>query len=526
MDKMEIHEELNRMLAVAFADARGRKHEYLTPEHILHASLFFAAGAGIMNRWGANVELIKRELETYLNEHVPKTSKADPVPSLGFQDLMERAVVHTLAAEKKFLEIGDLYASLLEEKESFGAYLLLREGISRFTLLRVISHADEPGPAPAEAAGGQKQQPSPGYNREFLQLYAHELTEKARDGEIDPLIGREEILERTIQVLCRRLKNNPIHVGEPGVGKTAITEGLAQLIARREGAEGAARTPDLRPGHGRPAGRHPVPRRLRGAAEAGHRRPSRSRSNAILFIDEIHTVVGAGAVSGGSMDAVEHPEAGARLGKGPLHRLDHLRGLPEVLRQGPRPLAAVPEDRGARADGRGDLPDPARAARPVRGATTGCATPTRRCGPPPSSRRKYINDRHLPDKAIDVIDEAGALGARVRRAQRGAAAMSPSRHRRRREGRRPDRPDARDERLLVGERERLRDLEAELKAQIFGQDQAVDTVVRPSASPGPASASRTSPWPRSCSSARPAWARPSSPASSPARSGCRSCAST
>jgi ATP-dependent Clp protease ATP-binding subunit ClpA len=115
MDKMEIQEELNRILALAFADARGRKHEYLTPEHILYASLFFAAGAGIMSRCGANVELMKKELETYLNEKVPKAAKAEPMPSLGFQDLMERAMVHTLAAEKKSLEIGDLYAALLEE---------------------------------------------------------------------------------------------------------------------------------------------------------------------------------------------------------------------------------------------------------------------------------------------------------------------------------------------------------------------------------------------------------------------------
>ena len=140
MDKMEIHEELNRIMAVAFADARSRKHEFLTPEHILYASLFFAAGAGIISRCGANVELMKKELETYLNEHVPKAVKTDPAPSLGFQDLMERAVVHTAAAEKKLLEISDLYAALLEEKESFSSYLLQREGVSRFNLLSVISH--------------------------------------------------------------------------------------------------------------------------------------------------------------------------------------------------------------------------------------------------------------------------------------------------------------------------------------------------------------------------------------------------
>ncbi len=240
MEKMEIQEELNRILAVAFADARSRKHEYLTPEHILYASLFFEAGAGIVNRCGANVELMKKELETYLNERVPKAPKNDPVPSLGFQDLMERAVVHTAAAEKKLLEIGDLYAALLEEKESFAAYLMQREGVSRFTLLNVISHGGDAAAAGTEVAAekarganGRKKESPAGKAGEFLKLYTCELTEKARAGGSEPLIGRDEILERTLQVLCRRLKNNPVHVGDPGVGKTAITEGLAQTIVVR-----------------------------------------------------------------------------------------------------------------------------------------------------------------------------------------------------------------------------------------------------------------------------------------------------
>ena len=194
---MEIDEELSRILAVAFADARSRKHEYLTPEHILYASLFFSAGAGIISRCGANIELMKKELETYLNEQVPKAAKTDPAPSLGFQDLMERAVVHTVAAEKKLLEIGDLYASLLEEKESFCSYLLQREGVSRFNLLSSISHDGtfEAGTASIPAAGPEadaekitsgrerKKQPAAGNSGEFLRLYTRELTDKARAGE-------------------------------------------------------------------------------------------------------------------------------------------------------------------------------------------------------------------------------------------------------------------------------------------------------------------------------------------------------
>jgi ATP-dependent Clp protease ATP-binding subunit ClpA len=328
MNKMAIHEELNRVLAVAFADARNRKHEYLTPEHVLYASLFFAVGAGIMARCGANVELMKKELETYLNERVPKAAKADPVSSLGFQDLMERAVVHSLAAEKKLLEIGDIYASLLEEKESFAAYLLLREGVSRFTLLNVISHgADSDGggnpdtgesfPAgdPAvEPGGNRKKQAGPGAPREFLSLYARELTDKARAGESEPLIGREDILERTLQVLCRRFKNNPVHVGDPGVGKTAITEGLAQLVVRGDVPPALK---DIRI-YALDLGSLLAGTRYRGDFEERLKKvlaALQDERNAVLFIDEIHAVIGAGAVSGGSRDAANIPKPVLAQGK-------------------------------------------------------------------------------------------------------------------------------------------------------------------------------------------------------------------
>ncbi|MBN2345650.1 MAG: AAA family ATPase, partial [Candidatus Aminicenantes bacterium] len=314
MDRMEIQEELNRILAVAFADARSRKHEYLTPEHILYASLFFAVGAGIINRCGANVELLKKELETYLNEQVPKAVRKDPVPSMGFQDLMERAVVHTVAAEKKILEIGDMYAALLEEKESFAAYLLQREGISRFTLLRVISHGDDAGSGgearstadtdgPEAPAAKERRKPAPaGRTAEFLRLYTRELTDKARAGECEPLIGRDEVLERTLQVLCRRFKNNPVHVGDPGVGKTAITEGLAQRVVsgRVPPALRSIRIYAMDMGSLLAGTRYrgDFEERLKKVLAALH-----DESNAILFIDEIHTIIGAGAVSGGSLDA-------------------------------------------------------------------------------------------------------------------------------------------------------------------------------------------------------------------------------
>ncbi len=464
-----MQEELNRVLAVAFADARGRKHEYLTPEHILYASLFFAAGASIMTRCGANVELMKKELETYLNERVPKAPKADPVPSLGFQELMERAVVHSLAAEKKLLEIGDLYASLLEEKESFGAYLLLREGISRFTLLRVISHDDEPGPARAEAAGGKKNHAAAGKNREFLQLYAHELTDKARAGDSEPLIGRDDILERTLQVLCRRFKNNPIHVGDPGVGKTAITEGLAQRVVQGKVP------PSLRNIriYALDLGALLAGTRYRGDFEERLKKvlaALQGEKNAVLFIDEIHAIIGAGAVSGGSLDAANILKPALAQGK--------LRCIGTTTHEEYKKY--FEKDRAlSRRFQKIEIPEPTidETYRILLGLRpryeeyhqVTYADEVLRAAAELSG--KYINDRFLPDKAIDVIDEAGAL-ARMKAAHAGAVAIGMD------DVEQVVAHVAKVPRLSISasENRSLRVLETELKARVFGQDPAVENV--------------------------------------------------
>ncbi|MCU0237049.1 MAG: ATP-dependent Clp protease ATP-binding subunit ClpA [Acidobacteria bacterium] len=478
---MEIQEELNRILAVAFADARSRKHEYLTPEHLLYASLFFATGAGIIGRCGANVELVKKELETYLNEHVPRGAKADPVPSLGFQDLMERAVVHSVAAEKKLLEIGDLYAALLEEKESFCAYLLQREGISRFTLLSVISHGtDEPGGNEAAAAGSgeagpaaqgaRKKGAATGQGRDFLQLYTRELTAKARAGESEPLIGREDVLERTLQVLCRRFKNNPVHVGDPGVGKTAITEGLAQRVVQGK-VPPALR--DIRI-YALDLGALLAGTRYRGDFEERLKKVLASlqdEKNAVLFIDEIHAIIGAGAVSGGSLDAANILKPVLAQGK--------LRCIGTTTHEEYKKY--FEKDRAlSRRFQKIEITEPSidetyeillglrRRYEEYHQVTY--ADEVLRAAAELSG--KYINDRFLPDKAIDVIDEAGAL-ARMRAAPKAGPvaigidaveqvvshiAKVPRRS------------------ISVSENRSLRLLETELKSRVFGQDQAVENV--------------------------------------------------
>jgi len=484
MDKMEIQEELNRILAVAFADARSRKHEYLTPEHILYASLFFEAGARIISRCGANVELMKKELETYLNERVPKAARKDPAPSLGFQDLMERAVVHTVAAEKKLLDIGDLYAALLEEKESFAAYLLQREGISRFTLLSVISHGGEEDEAGSGSEAGQaasgdeeegpsadkerrKQAPSP-KGEEFLRLYTRELTDAARAGESEPLIGREEILERTLQVLCRRFKNNPVHVGDPGVGKTAITEGLAQRVVQGK-VPAALRNIRI---YALDLGALLAGTRYRGDFEERLKKvlsALQGKTNAVLFIDEIHAIIGAGAVSGGSLDAANILKPVLAQGK--------LRCIGTTTHEEYRKY--FEKDRAlSRRFQKIEIPEPSidetyeillgLRRRYEEYHRVAYGDEVLRAAAELSG--KYINDRFLPDKAIDVIDEAGALARMNAAPGSGPVAIGVDAIEQvvSRIAKVPRRS------ISAAENRDLRLLEAELKSRVFGQDEAVE----------------------------------------------------
>ncbi len=481
MNKMEIQEELNRILAVAFADARSRKHEYLTPEHILYASLFFEAGAGIISRCGANVELMKKELETYLNERVPRAARKEPIPSLGFQDLMERAVVHTVAAEKKLLEIGDLYAALLEEKESFAAYLLQREGISRFILLRVISHGDGagagageapdfPGTEGGEAPGKEGRKRTAGGAPEVLQLYTRELTDKARAGESEPLIGRDDILERTLQVLCRRFKNNPVHVGDPGVGKTAITEGLAQRVVQGK-VPPALKNIRI---YALDLGALLAGTRYRGDFEERLKKvlaALQGEKNALLFIDEIHAIIGAGAVSGGSLDAANILKPVLAQGK--------LRCIGTTTHEEYKKY--FEKDRAlSRRFQKIEI------AEPSIDETYEILLGLRRryeeyhqvtyedevLRSAAELSGKYINDRFLPDKAIDVIDEAGAL-ARMKAAPKagpvaiGVDAVEQVVSHMAKIPRRS---------ISASENRSLRVLEAELKSRVFGQDEAVENV--------------------------------------------------
>ncbi|MGE5343550.1 MAG: ATP-dependent Clp protease ATP-binding subunit ClpA [Candidatus Omnitrophota bacterium] len=421
---MTVTEELNHIITAAFSEAKSRSHEYVTPEHILYASLFFTGGAQIISSCGGNLKRLKKELESFFKSgFIPvKEEVKDPLQSEGFQNVVQNAMMHVVSAGKQTLDIGDILAALYHEKESYAVAFLQREGITRLNILNYISHGISVVPDPLD--DHELKDPEEGEETEeeedeitetgkkrrkkkkFLDMYTTELTAKAERDELDPIIGREDIIARTIQVLCRRIKNNPVHVGEPGVGKTAITEGLALMIARDKVPYALKNSKifmlDM---GGLLAGT-----KYRGDFEERLKRVLNEllkEEKAILFIDEIHNVVGAGAVSGGSMDAsnILKPV----LSNGKLQCIgsttyDEYKKHFEKDRALSRRFQKI------------EIPEPTpdetyqillglreryESFHHVRYTDDALRSAV-------DLSSKYINDRYLPDKAIDVIDESGA----------------------------------------------------------------------------------------------------------------------
>ncbi len=475
---MENSESLNLVIMAALSEAKNRGHEYLTPEHLLYAMLFSPEGIDIIENCGGDIETLKINLSRHFDERMPKIRNIEPVISEQFHSVMERAFLHSASAQKEILDIGDIIVSLFDEEESFASYYLISQGITKLDILNFISHGISLLPAGVHEDGASEdanvsEERMEGKNKKsFLEMFTTELVEKAKLGQMDPLIGREDIIERTVQVLCRRLKNNPIHVGEPGVGKTAITEGLAQRIA-----EGRVPKP-LRGAkiYSLDMGALLAGTRYRGDFEERLKRvlsELNSRDNVILFIDEIHTIVGAGAVSGGSMDASNILKPALALGK---MRCIGSTTFEEYRKHFDRDRAL------SRRFQKIDITEPS--IEETRTILTGLKERYEKHHDVVYSDEailaaaelsaKYINDRHLPDKAIDVIDEAGAY-ARMNRPDGLAGTVTISREAIEKVvskiARIPERSVSSTETF------KLKNLEDELKAQIFGQDKAIDTVV-------------------------------------------------
>ena len=478
---MQINDELNQIIMAAFNEAKSRRHEYLTPEHLLYAALFFGEGRAIVEGCGGDVDRLRGNLKAHLEERVPglddSAGEAEPIQSLGFQNVMERAIWHTASAQKDVLDLGDVLVSLFDEKESFAAFYLGREGVTRYDLVNYISHGGyrEPdtddGKTGIDDADADEEPGAAKKDRDkILRAFTIELTERARKGELEPLIGREDVLERTVQVLCRRFKNNPVHVGDPGVGKTAITEGLAQLIAEGRVPK-ALRDSKI---YSLDMGAIIAGTRYRGDFEERMKRvlsELEKRKNVILFIDEIHTIVGAGAVSGGSMDASNILKPALASGKlrcvgsttydeyrkyfekdGALSRRFQ---KVEVSEPTVEDTVLILEGLKTRYEEYHEVEYREEALRAAAELSA-----------------KYVNDRHLPDKAIDVIDEAGAY-ARMNASDDATISIATA------EIERVVAKMAKvpEKNVSSSEVEKLRELEAELKNRIFGQNTAVEMVV-------------------------------------------------
>ncbi len=496
---MTINRELQAILNAAYQEARQRNHEYLTPEHVLYAALHFEYPRDVVYECGAEPDLIRSEVDEHLSQRVPVIDGEDPSQSVGFLHVIERAIAHTENASKEEVDIGDILVSIFDEDESFGSFFLRKAGITRLDLLEVISHGvshvgaerrdaeseemdgtadvapeaeeddDDQDAATAEEAGGRRKKRDP------LLQFTTDLTAQAREGKLEPLIGREDILERTIQVLCRRMKNNPVHLGDPGVGKTAITEGLAQRIADET-------VPNLLKGYtiySLDMGSMLAGTRYRGDFEERMKlvmKELEKRDKVILFVDEIHTLVGAGAVSGGSMDASNMLKPALASGR---IRCIGSTTFEEYKRYFEKDRAL------SRRFQKIEVPEPSEddAFQILMGLRSkyeefhNVVYSEEALRAAAHLSALYINDRHLPDKAIDVIDECGAY-LRMRSeasAEEGKPVTVMESDIERVVSKMAKIPE---KSVTVSERDRLRDLEADLKRVVFGQDEAIGQVVQ------------------------------------------------
>lgn len=470
-----LDKELEQTLNQAFREARGNNHEFMTVEHLLLALLDNNASREILLACGADIPSLKIELDTFLQETVPllpPNDDRDTQPTLGFQRVLQRAVFHVQSSGKQEVSAVNVLVAIFSEQESQAVFFLKKQDISRLEVVNYISHginrlsADEEMDEELDLSDEAQQEESA---QNPLNQYTTNLNELAESGKIDPLIGREEEVERTIQVLCRRRKNNPLFVGEAGVGKTALAEGLAKRIVEDE-------VPDIIKGaviYSLDLGALLAGTKYRGDFEKRFKAvmtQMKKEDNAILFIDEIHTIIGAGAASGGAMDA-------SNLIKPVLSNGD-LKCIGSTTYQEYRGI--FEKDRAlARRFQKIDVPEPTveECIQILQGLKSRFEQHHNVKYTQPALKgaaelaERYINDRHLPDKAIDVIDEAGAFQQ-----------LQPASKRKKTIGikeieaivakiaRIPPKTVSNDD------MDTLKNLERNLKLVIFGQDQAIDSL--------------------------------------------------
>jgi ATP-dependent Clp protease ATP-binding subunit ClpA len=475
-----ITKELQATLNLAIKEAVNRRHEYLTLEHLLLALLRDPTGAKVIRNCGGDIDRLRSELETFLAgrmEQLPEGGEQRPEHTPGFQRVLERAALHAQASGQQQIDAGNILAALFQERQSHAVYLLEQQEVTRLDVLNYISHgisktpqSVEPGQEPAGPGMGDGEEASQAA-RDPLVAFTVNLIAKAAEGEIDPLIGRQPEVDRTIQVLCRRRKNNPIYVGDPGVGKTAIAEGLALKIQRGEVPE-VLRSAEV---YSLDMGALLAGTKYRGEFEQRLKAVIAAvikRKNAILFIDEIHTIVGAGSVSGGSMDASNILKPALASGQ---MRCIGSTTYPEYKSSFERDRAL------ARRFQKIEIGEPTieETVQILEGLKSYYEEHHGVKYSPESLRAaaelsaKHINDRLLPDKAVDVIDEAGAALKLLPVDARPATIE-------------PDQIELVVARMAkippktvsVSDKDRLQNLERDLKLVIFGQDHAIERLTR------------------------------------------------
>ena len=472
-----ISEELEVSLHMAFVEARTARHEFITVEHLLLSLLDNAAAAEVLRACSANLDALRQDLRKFIAENTPVfpgDEDVDTQPTLGFQRVIQRAIMHVSSgnSNKNMVTGANVLVAMYGEKDSHAVYFLQQQGVTRLDVVNYLSHGitKTPEEPPVEQPKAQQveeaksdQQKSP------LELYATDLNAEARQGRIDPLIGRENEVERVIQVLCRRRKNNPLLVGEAGVGKTAIAEGLAWRITRKDVPEiledAQVYALDMGALLAGTKYRGDFEQRLKAVLKC-----LKDNSNAILFIDEIHTLIGAGSASGGTLDASNLLKPA--LSSGQLKCMgattyNEYRGIFEKDHALSRRFQKI------------DVAEPTvdQTIQILRGLKThfeahhGVRYSSAALTAAAQLAARHINDRFLPDKAIDVIDEAGA-------AQR---LLPPSRRKKligKAEIQSTVAKIARipPQTVSTDDRNKLATLERDLKTVVFGQDAAIEAL--------------------------------------------------
>jgi len=469
-----LSKELEVTLNTAFKNARDKRHEFITVEHLLLALLDNAAAETIMKACACNIKMLRGQLTQFIDETISYISEGvqrETQPTLGFQRVLQRAVFHVQASDKKEVTGASLFVALFSEQDSHAVYLLNKQEITRLDVVNFLAHGTTKMDQDSEAdeRNTDANQADPDNSSSPLEKYTTNLNEEARQGRIDPLIGRELEIERTIQTLCRRRKNNPLLVGEAGVGKTAIAEGLAKRIVEGEVPEvlknSVIYSLDLGALVAGTKYRGDFEKRLKALVTNLKKEP-----DSILFIDEIHTIIGAGSASGGVMDAsnlIKPVLASGQLRCIGSTTYQEYRGIFEkdhalarrfqkidVLEPSVEDTILILKGLKTRFEQHHDVkytPEALRLAAEL--------------------SDRYITDRHLPDKAIDVIDEAGAKQRMATKALRkqlieavdieeivSKIARVPAKS------------------VSSNDIDKLGNLEKNLKMLVFGQDEAINAL--------------------------------------------------